>query len=130
MSGIFNSAIFNSAIFNTGTAVTATPGGGGGDRLRHRKKGKRPRYWWENDELAKIPVAPPDEVLPEPTVETLQVERLDLGVYINNRIADRAKDVVLDRLREVDAFIAERIALAEKRRLRRIKKKRMLLLGS
>ena len=65
------------------------------------------------------------------TVEELWAEKADLGVYIEEMVAQRAGQAVVSKLAEIDALIERRIADMESERLRqrRIRKKRMLLLN-
>lgn len=112
---------------------TLQPGGGDSTRFRRRSKGRKWRYWWEEDEPTAVLVLPPEEAVLAPvTVEALWAEKADLGVYIGEAAAEHASKAVLAKLAEVDAFISKRISEVmqnDAKRLRRIKKKRMLLLG-
>ena len=122
----FGGAFFNGGFFGP------LPGGGDSTRFRPRRRKGKLRYWWEEDEPTEVLVLPPEEAVLEPvTVEALWAEKADLGVYVGELVAQRASAAVVAKLAEVDALIARRISEAEEtERRRRIRKKRMLLLGS
>lgn len=123
----FGGAFFGGGFFGEGVAQ------GGGDSTRLRKRRKRTwRYWWEKDEpkeIEEITVLSPEQaILPPVTVEALWEERAVLNDYIVEMSVAKVSQRVMDKLAEVAQFTQARID-AEEARQRRIKKKRMLLLG-
>ncbi len=122
----FGGAFFGGGFFGEGVETQQ----GGGDSTRLRKRRKRTwRYWWEKDEPEEITVLSPEQaVLPPVTVEALWEERAELNDYIVEMSVAKVSQRVMDKLAEVQQFTQARID-AEEARQRRIKKKRMLLLG-
>ena len=122
----FDGAFFGGGFF----APLAIPAGGDSTRLRKRRPKKRNwRYWWEKDEPEEVLVLKPEEAVLSPVkVEALWEEQAALNEYIVEMSVAKVSQRVMDKLAEVSQFTQARID-AENARQRRIKKKRMLLLG-
>lgn len=122
----FGGAFFGGGFFGPGVETAA---GGDSTRLRRRRGKRNWRYWWEKDEPEEITVLSPEEaLLPPATVEALWEERAELNDYIVEMSVAKVSQRVMDKLAEVAQFTQVRID-AETARQKRIKKKRMLLLG-
>lgn len=122
----FGGAFFGGGFFGEGVETAA----GGDSTLLRKRRGKRNwRYWWEKDEPEEVLVLSPEQaVLPPVNVEALWEERAVLNDYIIEMSVAKVSQRVMDKLAEVQQFTQARID-AETARQRRIKKKRMLLLG-
>ncbi len=124
----FGGAFFGGGFFGDG--VETVVGGGDSTRLRKRRPRKRNwRYWWEKDEDEEILVLSPEEAILDPvTVQALWEEQAALNDYIIEKTVANVSQRVMDKLNEVAQFTQDRLD-AETARQKRIKKKRMLLLG-
>lgn len=121
----FGGAFFGGGFFGPGVDT----GGGDSTRLRPRRRRAKLRYWWEKDEPEEVLALKPEEALLEPVkVEALWEEQAVLNEYIVEMSVAKVPQRVMDKLHEVAQFTQARID-AETARQRRIKKKRMLLLG-
>ncbi len=125
----FGGAFFGGGFFGAG--VETAIGGGDSTRLRKRRipKKRNWRYWWEKDDEEEILVLSPEQAVLDPvTVQALWEEQAELNNYIIEMSVAKASQRVMDKLAEVAQFTQARID-AETARQKRIKKKRMLLLG-
>jgi len=124
----FDGAFFGGGFFGEGVAQ----GGGDSTRLRRRRRKRTWRYWWEKEDPSEVEeitvLTPAQALLPPATVEALWEEQAEINDYIVEMSVANVSQRVMDKLAEVQQFTQARID-AEEARQRRIKKKRMLLLG-
>lgn len=126
----FGGAFFGGGFFGPGVDSSVQAGGDSTRLRRRRRRTKRNwRYWWEKDEPEEVLVLSPEEAILAPvTVEALWEEQAELNDYIVEMSVAKVSQRVMDKLAEVTQFTQARID-TENARQRRIKKKRMLLLG-